>query len=164
MVVARRFGQGRVVAVMTDTIWRWRLAAKSWVAERSPYDTFWVQLMDWLIPKEQNKQEENRLELVSDRSNYLTGEKPELRAILSQSSGDAKRPATLALHVERVGGRSLTLALHCAGAEGNPRMCMHQVLVTTSLNTHRAVDIRADLRAAIERWTAPARVATLATC
>ena len=71
---------------------------------------------------------------------------------------------TLALRVERVGGRSLTLALHCAGAEGNPRMCMHQVLVTTSLNTHRAVDIRADLRAAIERWTAPARVATLATC
>ena len=99
LVVARRFGQGRVVAVMTDTIWRWRLAAKSWVAERSPYDTFWVQLMDWLIPKEQNKQQDNRLELVSDRSNYLTGEKPELRAILTQSTADAKRPATLALHV-----------------------------------------------------------------
>lgn len=100
LVVARRFGQGRVVAVMTDSIWRWRLAAKSWVAERSPYDTFWVQLMDWLIPKEQqNRQEDNRLELVSDRSNYLTGEKPELRAILTQSSVDAKRPATVALHL-----------------------------------------------------------------
>jgi uncharacterized membrane protein len=99
LVVARRFGQGRVVAVMTDSIWRWRLMGKSWAAERSPYDTFWVQLMDWLIPKEQNKQEENRLELVADRSNYLTGEKPELRAILIQSSPDAKRPATVALHV-----------------------------------------------------------------
>ncbi|MEI8063056.1 MAG: glutamine amidotransferase [Verrucomicrobiota bacterium] len=100
LVVARRFGQGRVVAVMTDSIWRWRLAAKSWVAERSPYDTFWVQLMDWLIPKEQqNRQEDNRLELVSDRSNYLTGEKPELRAILTQSSVDANRPATVALHL-----------------------------------------------------------------
>ena len=99
LIVAMRYGQGRVVAVLTDTIWRWHLAAKSWVAERSPYDTFWVQLMDWLIPKEQNKQQENRLELVSDRSNYLTGEKPELRAILTQSAADAKRPATLALQV-----------------------------------------------------------------
>lgn len=71
---------------------------------------------------------------------------------------------TLALQVERVGGRSLTLALQCAGADGSPRMRMHQVLVTTSLDTHRAVDIPADLRAAIERWTAPARLATLATC
>ena len=99
LVVAMRFGNGRVVAVLTDTIWRWHLAAKSWVAERSPYDTFWVQLMDWLIPKEQNRQQENRLELVSDRSNYLTSEKPELRAILTQSAADAKRPATLGLHV-----------------------------------------------------------------
>jgi len=114
LVVARRFGQGRVVAIMTDTIWRWRLAAKSWVAERSPYDTFWVQLMDWLIPKEQNKQEENRLELVSDRSNYLTGEKPELRAILTQSSADAKRPATVALHVRTPDDKTFEYALQPA--------------------------------------------------
>ena len=114
LVVARRFGQGRVVAVMTDTIWRWRLAAKSWVAERSPYDTFWVQLMDWLIPKEQNRQEENRLDLVSDRSNYLTGEKPEMRAILTQSSPDAKRPATVALHVHTPDEKTFEYALQPA--------------------------------------------------
>ena len=115
LVVARRFGQGRVVAVMTDSIWRWRLAAKSWVAERSPYDTFWVQLMDWLIPKEQqNRQEDNRLELVSDRSNYLTGEKPELRAILTQSSADAKRPSAVALHIHTPDDKTFEYALQPA--------------------------------------------------
>ena len=115
LVVARRFGQGRVVAVMTDSIWRWRLAAKSWVAERSPYDTFWVQLMDWLIPKEQqNRQEDNRLELVSDRSNYLTGEKPELRAILTQSSADAKRPSAVALHLHTSDDKTFEYALQPA--------------------------------------------------
>ncbi|MCG3147338.1 MAG: hypothetical protein PCFJNLEI_00777 [Verrucomicrobiae bacterium] len=96
LIVAGRFGQGRVVTVLTDTIWRWRLAAKSWVGTRSPYDTFWAQLMDWLIPKEQNKQADNRLELFTDKSSYLTGEKPDMRAIVTTV---APPPATVGLRV-----------------------------------------------------------------
>jgi 4-hydroxybenzoyl-CoA thioesterase len=57
----------------------------------------------------------------------------------------------LALAVERLGGRSITLKLRCAGAEGENRMELRQVLVTTSLATHRAIDIPPDLRAAITR-------------
>jgi len=55
---------------------------------------------------------------------------------------------TLALAVERVGSRSITLALQCHGADG-VRMAMQQVLVTTSLETHHAIEIPADLRAAL---------------
>ena len=57
----------------------------------------------------------------------------------------------LALSVERLGGRSITLKLRCAGGEGETRMELRQVLVTTSLATHRAIDIPPDLRAAIAR-------------
>lgn len=80
----------------------------------------------------------------------------------------------LSLGVERLGGRSLTLELRCtdavadagagAGADAGAgagvgsgtgasrlRMSMRQVIVTTSLDTHQAVDIPADLRAAIAR-------------
>ena len=99
VIVAMRFGQGRVVVVLSDTIWRWRLAAKGWSVERSPYDTFWAQLMDWLIPKEQEKQNSNRLELFTDRSNYLYGEHPQIRAILRTLTPNAKQPATLPLQV-----------------------------------------------------------------
>lgn len=56
---------------------------------------------------------------------------------------------TLSLAVARVGTRSLSLDLRCEGADGAPRMTMRQVLATTSLVTHRAIDIPADLRAAI---------------
>jgi 4-hydroxybenzoyl-CoA thioesterase len=56
---------------------------------------------------------------------------------------------TLSLAVARVGARSLTLDLRCEGADGELRMTMRQVLVTTSLLTHRAIDLPADLRAAI---------------
>jgi 4-hydroxybenzoyl-CoA thioesterase len=56
----------------------------------------------------------------------------------------------LSLDVERVGSRSITLHLSCDGADG-PRMTMQQVLVTTSLDTHHAIEIPTDLRDAIAR-------------
>jgi 4-hydroxybenzoyl-CoA thioesterase len=65
--------------------------------------------------------------------------------------GDA---VVLSLAVERLGTRSLSLALRCESREGQLRMAARQVLVTTSLDTHRAVDIPADIRAAVARTTA----------
>jgi len=62
----------------------------------------------------------------------------------------------LGLTVEQIGTRSITLGLHCFDAEGETRMRMKQVLVTTSLETHRAIEIPAHLRAAIERSAARA--------
>lgn len=59
----------------------------------------------------------------------------------------------LALEVERLGSRSITLALRCTGHGGEARMAMRQVLVSTSLESHRAIEIPADLRAAIARTT-----------
>lgn len=56
----------------------------------------------------------------------------------------------LTLDLVRLGQRSLTLALRCtAAAGGELRMAMRQVLVTTSLETHRPVDIPEDLRRAV---------------
>jgi 4-hydroxybenzoyl-CoA thioesterase len=64
--------------------------------------------------------------------------------------GDA---VVLSLAVERIGKRSLTLALRCESREGELRVAARQVLVTTSLDTHEAVDIPADIRSAIARAT-----------
>ena len=62
----------------------------------------------------------------------------------------------LGLSVERLGSRSMALALRCFDpASGELRMQVKQVLVTTSLESHRAVEIPHDLRAAILR-AAPA--------
>jgi 4-hydroxybenzoyl-CoA thioesterase len=65
--------------------------------------------------------------------------------------GDA---VVLSLEVERLGGKSITLALRCeAAGTGELRMAVRQVVVTTSLADHRAIAIPDDLRAAIERTT-----------
>ena len=60
----------------------------------------------------------------------------------------------LGLTVEQLGTRSITLGLHCFDAEGETRMRMKQVLVTTSLETHGAITIPPKLRATIERGAA----------
>ena len=57
----------------------------------------------------------------------------------------------LSLEVERLGGKSLTLALRCEAAGGELRMAMRQVVVTTSLETHAAIAVPPDLREAIAR-------------
>ncbi|WP_322070039.1 acyl-CoA thioesterase [Paraburkholderia bannensis] len=56
---------------------------------------------------------------------------------------------TLALYVQRVGQASLTLAWACTGSDGVLRMSATQTIVTTSLDTHKAIAIPDDLREAI---------------
>ena len=62
-------------------------------------------------------------------------------------------PVRLALRLERLGSRSLTLEVACRGAGTDDiRMQMRQVLVTTSLETHRSTEMPPDLRAGLKRW------------
>lgn len=64
-------------------------------------------------------------------------------------------PVRLSLAVAQLGTRSLTLALACHGVgEGGGdelRMSVRQVIVTTSLQTHRAIEVPQDMREAIGR-------------
>lgn len=58
----------------------------------------------------------------------------------------------LALRVERLGSRSITLDSRCTSLDGGElRMQMRQVLVCTSLATHQAIELPADMREAIGR-------------
>jgi len=61
----------------------------------------------------------------------------------------------LSLQVQRLGSKSIRLSSQCTSAnDGELRMQMRQVLVTTSLESHQAIEVPADLRAAIEAQTA----------
>jgi 4-hydroxybenzoyl-CoA thioesterase len=57
----------------------------------------------------------------------------------------------LGLSVAKLGGKSLALDIGCRCGD-EQRMTVRQVLVFTSLDTHRAVDVPADLRAAIDAF------------
>lgn len=61
----------------------------------------------------------------------------------------------MGLTVEHVGTTSITLQIGCRCGD-EQRMSVRQVLVFTSLDTHRAIPIPPDLRRAIERFTTEA--------
>ncbi|MEI6072301.1 MAG: glutamine amidotransferase [Verrucomicrobiae bacterium] len=77
VVVTQRFGQGKVTAILTDSLWRWQLGPESGNAK--PYDRFWKQLISWLLPREESLKGES-LEVFADRDRLFLGETVELHA------------------------------------------------------------------------------------
>jgi len=94
--------------------------------------------------------------LVAERRIGLPTVRLEVDFVAVSRMGDR---VALELEVERVGGASLTLKRTISGVGGDRRMTMRQVLVTTSLDTHRAIELPADLRAALQRAAHPSAVA-----
>jgi len=62
----------------------------------------------------------------------------------------------LSLGLERIGRRSFTLALELRGPGGELRVAARQTLVSTDLDTHRAMALPADVLAALQRFNAEA--------
>jgi 4-hydroxybenzoyl-CoA thioesterase len=62
----------------------------------------------------------------------------------------------LSLAAIKVGKRSFELAMSCTGSDGQVRMSFRQTLVTTSLDTHKAIPIPAELRTALSQHLAAA--------
>jgi 4-hydroxybenzoyl-CoA thioesterase len=58
---------------------------------------------------------------------------------------------TLSLELVRLGNKSLTLFLSCTGVDGEVRMSVSQILVTTSLDTHSSIPVPEELSSAIRR-------------
>ncbi len=79
VVVTQRFGQGKVTAILTDSLWRWQLGPESGKAK--PYERFWTQMISWLLPRE-DAGDGVRLELFADRDQLFLGENIELHARL----------------------------------------------------------------------------------
>lgn len=86
VVVTQRFGQGKVTAILTDSLWRWQLGPEAGKAK--PYERFWKQMISWLLPREETL-DKARLEVFSDRDQLFLGEGVELHARLG-GEGDVR--------------------------------------------------------------------------
>jgi len=78
VVLTQRYGQGRVAAILTDSLWRWQLTPET---TQQPYSRFWTQLLSWLLP-EADEQDKRRLDLFADQDQIHLGETIELSARL----------------------------------------------------------------------------------
>jgi 4-hydroxybenzoyl-CoA thioesterase len=87
-------------------------------------------------------------ELIAVRRVGMPTVKLETKFVAVSKMGDDVR---LGLQLDQLGTKSLTLRLDCCGT-GGPRVQVRKVIVTTDLDTHRSIEIPADLRAAIARF------------
>ncbi len=115
IVVAQRFGQGKVAAVLTDSLWRWQLEP----GKGDSYARFWNQMIEWLKPAADELQP-YELDLFADTDQVFLGEKIALRARLG--GRDEPLPA----------GLPVTCAIHSAAEERALSFPMVAQPVTTS--------------------------------
>ncbi len=78
LIVAQKYGQGKVLAVLTDSLWRWQLAP----GQERPYARFWSQALEWLSPAVTTL-DRYELDLFADTAQLVLGETITLKARVS---------------------------------------------------------------------------------
>jgi hypothetical protein len=103
-IVHRRFGQGQVLSVGADGLWRWAFNANVESAN-TLFDRFWDQMILWLmagrdfLPNEQ-------FSLRSSSANILLGEKIYFRVAMRHPDPAVKQIPLLIYHGDRETGRT----------------------------------------------------------
>jgi hypothetical protein len=106
LLVSRAYGQGKVLAILTDSLWRWAMQPSA----DKPFAFFWRQIFEWMSP-EAGESGQVSLELFTDAATLAVGEPVMLQARLIEPADAAPRTWKLACHVTAPSGRSIPLAL-----------------------------------------------------
>jgi len=109
MIVAQRYGQGKVVALYTDSLWRWQLDPKA--NENQQYQRFWEQLMVWLSPSEKEGATQ-KLDIFADKEQMFMGEQLEISARFSDSKGDSIPNTTINCEITTPDKRTIPFAMN----------------------------------------------------
>ena len=93
-IVHRRYGQGQVVSIGVDGLWRWSLNAKV-EGVNSPFDRFWDQMTLWLLAG-RDFIPNHQFSFRPSSANILLGEKVYFRLVLRQPDPNVKSvPVTI---------------------------------------------------------------------
>jgi len=83
LIIAQKYGQGKVVAIGTDTLWKWQLDPK--ISETRPFQRFWDQLLVWLSPVEKEGAAQ-KLDIFADKEQMFLGEQIEISSRLADQN------------------------------------------------------------------------------
>ena len=95
IILTQRYGQGKVVAIFTGSLWKWKLHPDA--IETRPYQRFWDQLISWMLPEE-DELAKNKLDLFADKEAVVLGEEVKISARLG--GDDSKEQATVRCRIE----------------------------------------------------------------
>ena len=106
LLVSHPYGQGKVLAVLTDSLWRWAMQP----ADDKPFAFFWRQVIEWMSPSA-GETGQVAVELFTDAATLAVGETVMLQARLIEPAGTPPRDWKLACQVVAPSGRTIPLVL-----------------------------------------------------
>jgi uncharacterized membrane protein len=118
VIVFQRYGQGKVLGVLTDSLWRWQLERQD---TADSYFRFWNQMLNWLLPAE-SEAAPVQIDLFADAERLYLGDTLTLNARYSALSKADAPPDALTCSIETPDGRALPFVMPrqaaTAGAAG----------------------------------------------
>lgn len=106
VLVSRVYGQGKVLAVLTDSLWRWVMQP----GDDKPYPKFWRQIVQWMSPSESDL-DKYHLELFTDAGTIAVGDPAILQSRLVIPSGETRKSWKVACEVTTPADRTIALAM-----------------------------------------------------
>ncbi len=106
IIAVQNFGQGKVVSILTDSLWRWQLDP----GKENLYQLFWSRLLLWLSPSESDLQE-YQLDLFADAERLILGDTLELQARLGGKAPGLPKEVAVTCDIQGPDGRRVPFAM-----------------------------------------------------
>lgn len=106
LLITQKYGEGKVVAILTDSFWRWQLTP----GQARPYAQFWRQLLEWFSPPETTL-EKYDLDLFADTGVLAVGENIALKARFSGQDREPPASPGVVCEVQTPDNRRIPLTL-----------------------------------------------------
>ena len=108
LIVTQRFGQGKVAAILSNSLWRWQLEP----GQQDEYLAFWDGLMEWLMPQALEV-DQFSLDLSADVEQLFLGDTLNLTAHASGSKADSGLPVSI--EIQTPDGRKIPYPAQASG-------------------------------------------------
>ncbi len=107
VMVIQKYGQGKVAAILTDSLWRWQLTP----GKINYYQRLWNPLLAWLSPAETDAGA-YQLDLAADADKVYPGETIELKARLTMPSKSAPPNTAMTCDVQEPDERKIPFKMN----------------------------------------------------
>ena len=107
VIVFQRYGQGKVLGVLTDSLWRWQLERQD---TADSYFRFWNQMLNWLLPAESDTAPV-QLDLFAESERLYLGGALTLNARYSALSKADSPPDAITCSIGTPDGRLLPFVM-----------------------------------------------------
>lgn len=106
ILVSRVYGQGKVLAVLTDSLWRWVMQP----GDDKPYPKFWRQIIQWMSPSESDL-DKYHLELFTDAGTIAVGDPAILQSRLVIPPTETRKSWKVACQITTPSDRTIPLSM-----------------------------------------------------